>query len=315
MSFVVTNLVIQRSVLPPTFKGTPDELFQSILARLKIVSPSGTFGFVIGGEEPTSNVGPWLKDGNQWWVWDIELKSYVPQDISQSEIKWFQIGSSVPNSSIPPVWLQMDAEGNPVGWNLFDGAVWIEFTSLKNKSVTSEKSADGTPEALITFDSNSRPSLVTLGASNEFLMVNSGGTAFEWGVLGVRSLAGSFISQVLGPLSEDPAVFNPTSQSVTITLTEPRDTLVYGYANVLEPEVTDSVIVTLSVDGTEKDSLRIGNLFAGAPGHHGETPLLSRQTLVAGNHILTMAVLAPASFVDPNTLNGLPTVKFIVKLL
>lgn len=147
MALQNTNLIIQGSHLPATFKGTPDDLFVAMLQRMKIVSPTGQSFFIISDTEPSSNLGPWLKGGTQWWVFDPELKRYVPLDISESETRWFQVGSTTPTTADPPVWLRTtnnptEAEpsiGTPIAWYLFDGTTWIDFTSLKDRSVTQEK--------------------------------------------------------------------------------------------------------------------------------------------------------------------------------
>lgn len=147
MALFNTNLIIQGSHLPATFKGTPDDLFVAMLERMKIVSASGVSFFVVGDIEPSSNLGPWLKNGTQWWVFDAELKRYVPLDISASETRWFQVGATTPTTADPPVWLRTtnnptEAEpsiGTPIAWYLFDGTTWIDFTSLKDRSVTQEK--------------------------------------------------------------------------------------------------------------------------------------------------------------------------------
>lgn len=34
--------------------------------------------FAIGPDEPKENVGPWLKDSKEWWVFNYEKKRYVP---------------------------------------------------------------------------------------------------------------------------------------------------------------------------------------------------------------------------------------------
>src|SRR5712671_5555471 len=99
-----TNLLLQMAPLKATFKGTPQELAVEMVRRSKIVSPSGTNFIFVGDTEPTSDVGPWLKNGTQWWVFNPDTKRYVPQDISESETKWFQMQNSTPISSDPPVW-------------------------------------------------------------------------------------------------------------------------------------------------------------------------------------------------------------------
>jgi hypothetical protein len=106
MSLNATNLYIQASQLPATFKGSPNDLFSEMIKRMKILSPSGTNFIFIGDTEPTSNVGPWLKNGTQWYVWDTATKKYVPQDISASFVSAFSVGNSVPATLDPPLWLQ-----------------------------------------------------------------------------------------------------------------------------------------------------------------------------------------------------------------
>lgn len=138
MALQDTNLVLQASKLPATFTGTPHEWFAEFVRRVKIQSTTGTNFIFIGDTEPTSNVGPWLKDGTKWYVFDPDIKRYVPQDISDSETIWFQTGATTPTSSTPPVWLRTDHDpseddpsiGNPLGWYVFNGANWIPFVGI-----------------------------------------------------------------------------------------------------------------------------------------------------------------------------------------
>ena len=94
MALQDTQLVIQMSQIPATFQGTPQDLANIMVRLMKIVSPTGTNFIFVGDTEPTSNVGPWLKNGTQWFVWDEDIKRYVPLDISESETIWFQTGAA-----------------------------------------------------------------------------------------------------------------------------------------------------------------------------------------------------------------------------
>lgn len=133
-----TNLIITSAPLPATFSGTPDDLRREIVRRLKIQSPTGTNFIFIGDNEPTSNVGPWLKNGTQWFVWDETVKRYVPLDISESETTWYHIGASTPATSDPPVWLKTTKDrseadpsvGNPISWYVFNGAAWVPYVGV-----------------------------------------------------------------------------------------------------------------------------------------------------------------------------------------
>ncbi len=74
MALQKTNLVLVAANLPERFQGTPQQLFAAMLARIQIMSPSGTNYFVVGDTEPTSNQGPWLAYGTKWYVWDESIK-------------------------------------------------------------------------------------------------------------------------------------------------------------------------------------------------------------------------------------------------
>lgn len=56
------------------------ELANAIGARL-IISPSTDFNtFAIGSTAPASNVGPWLKDCLEWFVFDDSTATYIPEN-------------------------------------------------------------------------------------------------------------------------------------------------------------------------------------------------------------------------------------------
>lgn len=134
MSLNATNLYIQASPLPATFKGSPNDLYTEMIKRMRILSPSGTNFIFIGDTEPTSNVGPWLKNGTQWYVWDPATKRYIPQNISASFTPGFFVGHSTPSSTNPTVWLQTTSDpsnsspldfGDPIRWLTWNGSAWV----------------------------------------------------------------------------------------------------------------------------------------------------------------------------------------------
>lgn len=169
MALQNTNLIIQGAQLPAAFRGKPNDFFQAILERMKIVSPFGTSFIVVGDVEPTSNQGPWLKGGTQWYVYDTNLKRYVPLDISASDTEWYQVGSTTPATTTPPLWLKTSSgvtideptPGTPVAWYLHDGTNWIQFPVLiPDRAVTREQlfwtanyfgTASGTDNYSLTF--------------------------------------------------------------------------------------------------------------------------------------------------------------------
>lgn len=134
MSLNSTNLYIQASPIPATFKGTPNDLYTEMIKRMRIMSPSGTNFIFIGDVEPTSNVGPWLKNGTQWYVWNSATKRYTPVDITPSFTPAFFIGNTTPTTTNPTVWLQTTldptstdplAYGTPIRWFFWNGSAWV----------------------------------------------------------------------------------------------------------------------------------------------------------------------------------------------
>lgn len=144
-----TNLILQCGPIPATFVGTPDEFRAELIRRCKIVSPTGSTFFVTGDVEPTSNVGPWLKGGTQWWVFSTATNRYVPLDISESETTWYFIGNTVPPGVDPPLWLRTSQDatttdssyGQPIGWLQWNGAAWVPFNSIPRNGSTALRPA------------------------------------------------------------------------------------------------------------------------------------------------------------------------------
>lgn len=134
-----TSLILQIAQLPLTFEGNPNDLVQAITNRAKIVSPNGANFIFIGDIAPTTNVGPWLKGGTQWYVWSNSSNSYVPLDVSASVTLPFFIGNAQPAGNSPPIWLQTTANstdqnpngfGTPISWFFWNGTNWVPFNSL-----------------------------------------------------------------------------------------------------------------------------------------------------------------------------------------
>jgi hypothetical protein len=147
MALQSTNLLIQMAKIPAAFIGSPQDLADLMIRRMRIVSPSGTNFIFIGDTEPTSNVGPWLKNGTQWWVFDLGTKRYIPLDISASFTASFWAQNSTPPSSNPPVWLkstldptdQNPSHGQPIGWYEFDGTNWVPFSGIVRSGTTAQR--------------------------------------------------------------------------------------------------------------------------------------------------------------------------------
>jgi hypothetical protein len=112
--------IVMSAPLPMNFRGTPQQWFEAMVARLELLGlPTG---FVTGDTMPTSNQGPWLKGGTEIWVWDETASppTYVPQSLSfLTQQVWIGDKSTPPDETKYTIWLQTD------GTNFYGWAVWL----------------------------------------------------------------------------------------------------------------------------------------------------------------------------------------------
>jgi hypothetical protein len=124
---IPSQLLIEMAPLDPTFAGTPQKFADKWLQQIRIVSPFGFLTFVVGDVEPRQNVGPWLKGGLSWRVWDSVTRRYVPLDVSDTPT-----GRKV-DALNALVALVFDSNGK-----LRDGVVW-RTECLADRIVTQPK--------------------------------------------------------------------------------------------------------------------------------------------------------------------------------
>jgi hypothetical protein len=145
LSLKDTSLIVQAAPLPVTFEGTPNDFLAAMVQRMRVVSPNGANFIFIGDVAPTTNVGPWLKGGTQWYVWDNTTNSYVPLDVSASITIPYWIGNATPTGNSPPVWLQTtnnstdqnpNGFGTPISWYFWNGTGWQTFNSVPQSGST-----------------------------------------------------------------------------------------------------------------------------------------------------------------------------------
>ena len=150
MSLKATSLLIEAAPLPSTFKGTPNDLFTAMIQRMKVMSPNSSNFIFVGDSEPSTDVGPWLRNGTQWWVFDKTQGRYVPLDISASAGVPFFIGNSTPNGVTPPVWLKTTNDstdqnpngfGAPISWLFWNGSAWVPYNSVVFSGPTTSRPA------------------------------------------------------------------------------------------------------------------------------------------------------------------------------
>ncbi len=117
--------IFRAAPLPTNFRGTPQQLLDAMVARLSAESETEIAVFVTGSVEPSSNVGPWLKDGVSWYVWDDVTGSYVPQTIPSSSLGYI-IGSDTPDNTLYRFWIQTQVNGSPMALKIYYSGSWVD---------------------------------------------------------------------------------------------------------------------------------------------------------------------------------------------
>lgn len=71
----------RASPLPDGWRGTPQQHQDAIVARLVLETMEALALFKTGSVLPTTDEGPFLLNGSEWWVWDSVNGEYVFQSI------------------------------------------------------------------------------------------------------------------------------------------------------------------------------------------------------------------------------------------
>ncbi len=224
MSLKKTSLVIVAAPLPADFEGVPQELFEAMLKRMEIQSPSGTNSFVVGDIEPNTDQGPWLKGGTQWYVFSQVDGGYVPLDISGSVARLFTVSTAepaAPEGDDATIWLRA-VSGRVIGWYYWTGEEWRPGGNVSPSGPTDSRPAapieleqffDTDINALLHYERGAWRTVsgvpgdikfVTTATLELALTTNPG-----WRYLG--DLNQSFIGRTLGIASKDPGATPETS--------------------------------------------------------------------------------------------------------
>lgn len=108
--------------LPEGLDTDPQGLLEAFAARL-IISPSVPWSsFVLGAAQPTSDLGPWAKDGQTWWMWSDTLATYVPQVLDPVSLGYV-VSTTNPGAASYTLWFDTTAKGIKYS----DGATWTDI--------------------------------------------------------------------------------------------------------------------------------------------------------------------------------------------
>lgn len=121
---VTVPVTIKAAPLPVNFKGKPQALLDAFIARMSLETSLNAVSLVAGGSiAPTSNVGPWLKDGTTWYIWSDSTGSYVPISLDYQSLKYVA-STTAPDPNIYTLWIVLDSAGKAQEIRYFSGGLW-----------------------------------------------------------------------------------------------------------------------------------------------------------------------------------------------
>lgn len=121
-------LTVQVGNLPDAPSGeTRQQYAEAVASRLLVTISSDNATFVIGGSQPTSDVGPWFREGVDGtgnttyflYVWSADQATYVPLALEQEQLRYW-VGGSAPDQLVYDVWFETNTDGRLLSVRTFD---------------------------------------------------------------------------------------------------------------------------------------------------------------------------------------------------
>lgn len=119
-------LNFRAAPLDEGFVGNLQQFADELVSRLYAESTDSIAFFAAGSVAPTSNVGPWWKNDEEWYKWDTVTGAYVPQSIGQAALKWIA-SASAPDQTIYTFWIELDGAGKAIDIKYYSGGAWKDI--------------------------------------------------------------------------------------------------------------------------------------------------------------------------------------------
>jgi len=170
---MTTPLPIQFrvSALNPTKTYTPQQFADAIAARLSIETSEELSLFVSGSAAPSTDSGPWLKDGVTWWVWSATVGAYIPQPLDLESLR-YTASQVAPDPSKFIFWIQVDSTtGRPISINYYVSGSWVDIYADKFAQYSTTAEMNAAIEAAIN---NNYPFRVALTGADQNYTAGTG---------------------------------------------------------------------------------------------------------------------------------------------
>ncbi len=119
-------LTFRAGPFPAGYNADPEQLKNDIVARLYAESTDAISFFASGSVAPSSNVGPWLKNGQEWYVWSDVSASYIAQVIPYASLRYIaQVVA--PDQNIYTLWIELNGTGKALAIKYYSGGAWKDI--------------------------------------------------------------------------------------------------------------------------------------------------------------------------------------------
>ncbi len=139
-------ITIQMGALPPMVNITPQQLADMMVARMTLQTQQTFSLFVTGSTEPTSNVGPWFKNGTELYVWSDSVGGYVPITIDPASLGYF-IGPTAPDQTVYQFWIETTVGGSPLALKIYYSGAWTDVYATEFAAAAAAVAATYAPLA------------------------------------------------------------------------------------------------------------------------------------------------------------------------
>lgn len=153
MSFQLP-VTIDFGALPDNGQGYNPQAFADRLSINGRIFTEQQFAlFVTGATAPTSDVGPWAANGNEWRYYDYGTGSYVPF-IIPSESLGYYVGSDTPDETIYQFWIQLAGSGSPLALKTYYSGAWVDVYATTLGGYLTTAAAAATYKTIASFNTD-----------------------------------------------------------------------------------------------------------------------------------------------------------------
>lgn len=134
---VTVPVTIKSAPLPSNFKGTLQQLQDALTSRLSLETSLDSVSLVAqGATAPTSNQGPWFKDGTTLYVWSDVNAAYEPVVLDYPSLKYVASPeTNPPDPDIYTFWIKTDSSTGDAREIMYWSGSPPEWKSVYNDTV------------------------------------------------------------------------------------------------------------------------------------------------------------------------------------